>query len=114
LTSKGYKCCTGYDCFGAGQKICEVTFSGVNWKQNSDVAKQMFDGFIVMRALHEILWYLSQAYIYNDEEKSRIENLNKIGIMFTGITYEEQLFLNKCRSKLIDKLDKNQNDDMGR
>lgn len=63
LRKKGLKGCTAYDCFGAGQKVAQVTFSGRNWRQAPESAEQMFEVFLVMRQLHEMLWYLSEAFV---------------------------------------------------
>jgi uncharacterized protein YjbI with pentapeptide repeats len=61
LRQKGLKGCTAYDCFGAGQKVAQVTYDGHDWRENPETAKQMFDVFLVMRQLHEMLWYLVEA-----------------------------------------------------
>ena len=61
LRQKGFRGCTVYDCFGAGQKVSQVTFSGRDWRQNPRSAQQMFDVFAIMRDLHELLWYLTEA-----------------------------------------------------
>ncbi|MGW6274382.1 pentapeptide repeat-containing protein [Streptomyces sp. NPDC055060] len=61
LRSTGYSGCTVYDCFGAGQKVSQVTYGGTDWRQDPDSARQMFDVFPVMRQLHELLWYLTEA-----------------------------------------------------
>jgi uncharacterized protein YjbI with pentapeptide repeats len=50
-----------YDCFGAGQKVSQVTFGGQDWRSAPRTAKQMFEVFTIMRDLHELLWYLSEA-----------------------------------------------------
>jgi hypothetical protein len=50
-----------YDCFGAGQRVSQVTFVGASWRQDPGLAQQMFDAFAVMRRLHELLWHLSEA-----------------------------------------------------
>jgi len=50
-----------YDCFGAGQKVSQVTFSGQDWRTSPRTAQQMFEVFPIMRDLHELLWYLSEA-----------------------------------------------------
>jgi uncharacterized protein YjbI with pentapeptide repeats len=50
-----------YDCFGAGQKVSQVTFGGEDWRLGPRTATQMFDVFPVMRDLHELLWYLTEA-----------------------------------------------------
>ncbi|EFH81413.1 pentapeptide repeat-containing protein [Ktedonobacter racemifer] len=61
LRQQGFRGCTVYDCFGAGQKVSQVTFGGRDWRQAPQSAKQMFAVFPVMRDLHELLWYLSEA-----------------------------------------------------
>ncbi|MEU4130097.1 pentapeptide repeat-containing protein [Streptomyces wuyuanensis] len=61
LRGSGFSGCTVYDCFGAGQKVSQVTFGGRSWQQAPDSARQMFDVFPVMRQLHELLWYLTAA-----------------------------------------------------
>ncbi len=62
LRQKGLKGCTAYDCFGAGQKVAQVTYDGHDWRRNPKTAKQMFDVFLIMRQLHEMLWYLTEAF----------------------------------------------------
>lgn len=58
LRAKGFRGCTVFDCFGAGQKVSQHTFAGVDWRSSGP---RMFDAFGVMRQLHELLWYLAQA-----------------------------------------------------
>ncbi|MFF4601480.1 pentapeptide repeat-containing protein [Streptomyces sp. NPDC001339] len=61
LRRRGFSGCTVFDCFGAGQKVSQVTFGGQDWRRAPGTARQMFDVFPVMRQLHELLWYLSEA-----------------------------------------------------
>jgi len=61
LRRQGFRGCAVYDCFGAGQKVAQVTFRGQDWRQAPGTARQMFDVFSVMRQLHELLWYLCEA-----------------------------------------------------
>ncbi|MFE7271505.1 pentapeptide repeat-containing protein [Streptomyces sp. NPDC057623] len=62
LRQTGFTGCTVYDCFGAGQKVSQVTFGGRDWRTGSRAdAREMFDVFPVVRQLHELLWYLSEA-----------------------------------------------------
>ncbi|MBB2911432.1 uncharacterized protein YjbI with pentapeptide repeats [Streptosporangium becharense] len=61
LRQRGFSGCTVYDCFGAGQKVSQVTFGGQDWRRAPGTAKQMFAVFPVMRQLHELLWYLAEA-----------------------------------------------------
>lgn len=61
LRDIGFRGCTVYECFGAGQKVSQVTYSGQDWRSAPHTAKQMFEVFPIMRQLHELLWYLTEA-----------------------------------------------------
>ncbi|GAA3563704.1 pentapeptide repeat-containing protein [Amycolatopsis ultiminotia] len=61
LQSQGFSGCTGYDCFGAGQQVSQVTFGGRDWRSTPEVREAMFAALPVMRQLHEFLWYLTEA-----------------------------------------------------
>lgn len=61
LRPKGFSGCTVYDCFGAGQKVSQETYAGRDWRAAPESAQQMFQVFPVMRRLHELLWYLTEA-----------------------------------------------------
>jgi uncharacterized protein YjbI with pentapeptide repeats len=59
LRQKGYSGCTVYDCFGAGQRVSQTVFAGVDWRTAE--RQKMFAVFPVVRQLHELLWYLAEA-----------------------------------------------------
>lgn len=61
LRKSGYKGCTAYDCFGAGQKVAQVTYGGQDWRKCPETAKQMFDVLLIMSQLHEMIWFLTEA-----------------------------------------------------
>lgn len=61
LRTEGFAGCTVYDCFGAGQKVSGGTFGGQDWRTAPESAQQMFRVFPVVRQLHELLWYLTEA-----------------------------------------------------
>ncbi|MGL4109859.1 pentapeptide repeat-containing protein [Clostridium sp. LP20] len=61
LRDKGLKGCMAYDCFGSGQKVAQVTYGGKDWRGNPEISKEMFEIFLIMRQLHEMLWYLKEA-----------------------------------------------------
>jgi hypothetical protein len=61
LRQQGFRGCAVYDCFGAGPQVSQVTFGGEDWRQDPGIAQQMFAVFPIMRALHELLWYLTEA-----------------------------------------------------
>lgn len=61
LRSTGFKGCTVFDCYGAGQKLAQRSYRGVSWMADPSTREQMFAVFPKMRQLHELLWYLSEA-----------------------------------------------------
>lgn len=61
LRSRGFRGCTVFDCFGAGQQVTQVTFGGRDWREGPEVAGEMFAVFPVVRRLHELLRYLAEA-----------------------------------------------------
>ncbi|MFF4986036.1 pentapeptide repeat-containing protein [Streptosporangium saharense] len=61
LRQRGFPGCTVYDCFGAGQHVSQITFTGHDWRTSPETAKKMFAVFPIMRDLHELLWYLTEA-----------------------------------------------------
>ncbi len=73
LRDNGLKGCTAYDCFGAGQKVAQVTFNSHDWWKDPECAKQMFEAFLIMRQLHEMLWYLTQALILQTDRNGKDE-----------------------------------------
>jgi hypothetical protein len=61
LRERGFKGCTVFDCFGAGQKVSRRTFGGRSWRDDPATGAAMFGVFPVVRRLHELLWYLDEA-----------------------------------------------------
>ncbi|TYP89066.1 pentapeptide repeat-containing protein [Blastococcus xanthinilyticus] len=61
LRDEGFPGCTVFDCFGAGQRITQQTFGGRSWRETPELARAQFAVLPVMRQLHEMLWYLTEA-----------------------------------------------------
>jgi uncharacterized protein YjbI with pentapeptide repeats len=61
LRNNGFRGCSAYECFGAGQKVSQITYSGKDWRSNKDIAQEMFDVYPIIQQLHEMLWYLNEA-----------------------------------------------------
>lgn len=61
LRERGFKGCTVFDCFGAGQKVSRQTFAGRSWRDDPQTREAMFSAFPIVRRLHELLWYLDEA-----------------------------------------------------
>ncbi|WP_219834855.1 pentapeptide repeat-containing protein [Paenibacillus sp. R14(2021)] len=90
LRTLGFRGCTVYDCFGAGQKLSRFTFEGRDWRQSPDLAKQMVDVFPTMRLLQELLWYISDALTLqaalpiHDELLAALEETNRLTLLAPG------------------------------
>jgi uncharacterized protein YjbI with pentapeptide repeats len=61
LPERGFPGCAVFDCFGAGQHLVQGTFGGADWRSRKDQAGQMFALLPVLRQLHELAWYLTEA-----------------------------------------------------
>lgn len=104
LRTKGLKGCIAYDCFGAGQKVAQITFGGHDWHQDSKTATQIFKVFLIMRQLHEMLWYLVQAFSLHTDNLIK----NKISLLLdktSSLTYLDadsllKLDINEHRKKV--------------
>lgn len=62
LSEKNYKGCIAYDCFGAGQRATKLCLSKGTWKTNPKQADMIFDTFMTVFQLHQMLWYLVEAF----------------------------------------------------
>ena len=71
LRERGCAGCTAYDCFGAGQRVSQVTFGGVDWRSSPETAAQMYAVFPVVRELHELRCHLGEARRHLRDERSR-------------------------------------------
>ncbi|HZX04230.1 pentapeptide repeat-containing protein [Kribbella sp.] len=65
LRDKGFPGCTVYDCFGAGQEL-------------SKRGPEMFAALPILRQLHELLWYLTEALEYNANLQSAIDRVERV------------------------------------
>lgn len=78
LRSKGFRGCSAYECFGAGQKVSQSTYNGKDWRTNKDIAQEMFDVYPMMQQLHEMLWYLHEALTIDNAKSIYKEIQNNI------------------------------------
>lgn len=69
LIPLGFPGCVTFDCFGAGQHVTGHTFAGRHWRDEP----RMFAGLEVVRALHEVRWYLAEARRHPRAEPLRDE-----------------------------------------
>ncbi|MET1019404.1 MAG: pentapeptide repeat-containing protein [Microterricola sp.] len=61
LRPRGFRGCTVFDCFGAGQHVSQQLFAGRSWREHPETREDMFAAFVVSRQLHEALWHLAEA-----------------------------------------------------
>lgn len=61
LRPRGFRGCTVFDCFGAGQNVSQGLFAGKSWLERPETKDGMFSAFKAARQLHEMLWYLAEA-----------------------------------------------------
>lgn len=61
LVQANMKGCLAYDCFGAGQKVTQICFPDSDWKNSPKKASDIFEVFLILFRLHQLLWYLLEA-----------------------------------------------------
>lgn len=81
LSDLNMKGCLNYECFGAGQKVSKKIFNGHDWKNDPVLSKEIFEVFIKVLKVHQVMWYLIQAasisndnYLVGILEKHILEN----------------------------------------
>lgn len=60
LREDGWPGCTVFECFGAGQQVSRVTYAGVSWREQDNLA-EMAAVLTVVRQLHEMLVHLVEV-----------------------------------------------------
>jgi hypothetical protein len=61
LRQQGFSGCTAYSCYGAGQKVAQQLFAGVDWRRAPQTAELMFQTLPIVTQLHRLLWYATEA-----------------------------------------------------
>jgi hypothetical protein len=61
LSSRGFPGCVAFDCYGAGQRVTQELFAGVNWRTSRETAAQIFSAYEVCLALHRLMAMLLLA-----------------------------------------------------
>jgi uncharacterized protein YjbI with pentapeptide repeats len=92
LRNKGFRGCSAYECFGAGQKVSQITYNGKEWRANKEVAQEMFDVYPIMQQLHEMLWYLNEALTI-DAAKSIYKELHYCLVETEELTVKSPEFI---------------------
>ncbi|QHI72717.1 pentapeptide repeat-containing protein [Aminipila terrae] len=93
LTKYNLKGCRSYDCFGAGQKVTQTIYKGMNWRNNPQIANQMYQVYLTVYQYQQMLWYLIQAAeaAPDNRQKDSIDLLVKENIMITRMEPERIL-----------------------
>ncbi|WP_246098303.1 pentapeptide repeat-containing protein [Rhodococcus spelaei] len=85
LRSRGFRGCTVFDCFGAGQVVSQRLFSGHSWRERPDTQQPMFSAFKIMKQLHEMLWYLSEAQV-RTYDPDAAQDARELASVITALT----------------------------
>jgi uncharacterized protein YjbI with pentapeptide repeats len=97
LRQSGFQGCTVYDCFGAGQEISRR--AGQSWREQP--GQQMFAALPILRQLHELLWYLTEALEYKAFEAelrtaiARVEDVSRTADLTTVDVVAERAAVNE-------------------
>ncbi|MBT2534485.1 pentapeptide repeat-containing protein [Arthrobacter sp. ISL-48] len=80
LRPRGFRGCTVFDCFGAGQAVSQRLFDGISWRENPGSQHDMFTAFKVLRQLHEMLWHLAEAQVktYDADSARQAQDLREV------------------------------------
>lgn len=107
LRKLGYKGCMVFECFGAGQKVSQVTFKGVSWRESPKIAREMFDVFPIMQELHEILSYLTEAQTRDEtltihkELSNAIEETERLTMLSPDLLLELNIPVHRARMNIL-------------
>ena len=93
LREQGFRGCTVFDCFGAGQKVSQITFAGQDWRHNPEIASAMYNSLSVMRQLHELLWYLREAISHAAPLHEKLNDAYELTHRLTYLSVHELLNL---------------------
>jgi hypothetical protein len=108
LASKNMKGCMAYDCFGAGQKTTQLYQDKGTWKANPKLANEIYEVFMIVFQLHQMLWYIVEAYslTFDESLKSTIDALISENEHMTQQSpdYILHLDINKYRLKVNEVL----------
>ena len=61
LGETGWRGCTIFECFGAGQQVSQVTYEGRSWRDPEVNRGEMAAVFSALRVIHEMLFHLEDA-----------------------------------------------------
>jgi len=108
LRENGFRGCTVYDCFGAGQKVSQDIFYGQDWKNNLELSIEMFSVFPIIQQIYEMLYYIDEAMNLEISE-TKLPELNDLFNKLYDLTNLEpklilSLDLSETRTKVNELL----------
>lgn len=121
LRPRGFAGCAAYDCFGAGQRVAQVTFGGVDWRTAPGSAGQMYAVFTVMRDPHEALWHLAEARrlvddggpLADEAERLRDEVEHRAGGTAERVTRTDTVALRRRTGELLRRVSRTVREPLG-
>ncbi|MCQ4087912.1 pentapeptide repeat-containing protein [Saccharibacillus sp. JS10] len=103
LREKGFRGCTVYDCFGAGQKVSQQTFKGLSWRERPETARAMFEVLPIMWQLHELMVYLEEllsrpaASSLHRPLREELEEIQRLTELEPGALRETSVFVQRAK-----------------
>lgn len=78
LAADGMQGCIDYTCYGAGQRLCQEVLPGVDWRNDLEQTELLFDTYFNLKALHEIMWFLSEMAARCPDAELRSQILDRV------------------------------------
>lgn len=78
LREKGCQGCRSYDCIGAGNEVTATIYCGKSWRDDVKMQREIFDVFVIVSQLHQMLFYLWEALTNGPESVLQIAIEEKI------------------------------------
>lgn len=103
LMENGWKGCRDYDCFGAGNFVTSSLYHGMSWKDNDTRKKDIFDMFLIVHPLFQMLFYLCEAAMLSQGRtyQSLMDRLiNQILALSNDIEAMKSLDMEELRNRI--------------
>lgn len=72
LAATGWRGCTIFECFGAGQHASQVTYAGRSWRDPQVNRAEMAAVFSALRVIHEMLFHLEEALEHRPDHEAAL------------------------------------------
>ncbi|MGN6723017.1 MAG: pentapeptide repeat-containing protein [Marmoricola sp.] len=84
LLDTGWRGCTIFECFGAGQQVSQVTYEGRSWRDPSVNRSEMAAVFSAMRVIHEMLFHLDDVLQRQPGNSAALEAQDRLAAIREG------------------------------